>query len=68
MCIRDRARSAAARLDALGASHGGEARLPLLTWTFAEASRLEADFWAMGLRAAPATGGIAAEGALSEIG
>ena len=62
------ARSAAARLDALGASHGGEARLPLLTWTFAEASRLEADFWAMGLRAAPATGGIAAEGALSEIG
>ncbi|MFT8243117.1 thiaminase II [Roseomonas sp. BN140053] len=42
-----------ARLDALGASHGGEARLASLTATFAEAARLEADFWQMGLNAVP---------------
>jgi thiaminase/transcriptional activator TenA len=47
------ARGAAARLDALGATHGGEARLPSLVTTFAEAARLEARFWQMGLDAAP---------------
>jgi thiaminase/transcriptional activator TenA len=46
------ARGAAARLDRLGASHGGAARLPVLSATFIEASRLEADFWQMGLNAA----------------
>lgn len=48
------AAAAAARLDALGASHGGAARLPLLAPRFAEACRLEADFWRMGLDAAGA--------------
>ena len=45
------AASAAARLDALGASHGGTARLPALVRSFATASELEAGFWSMGLRA-----------------
>ncbi|QYU66345.1 TenA family protein [Leptolyngbya sp. 15MV] len=44
------ARGAAARLDALGESHGGAARFASLRADFAKASRLEADFWAMGLR------------------
>jgi len=44
------AAAAAARLDALGVSHGGAARLPALAADFAKAARLEADFWAMGLR------------------
>jgi thiaminase/transcriptional activator TenA len=44
------ARSAAARLDALGESHGGAARFAALSAAFAEAARLEADFWQMGLR------------------
>ncbi|EFH10500.1 TenA family protein [Pseudoroseomonas cervicalis] len=47
------ARAAAERLDALGRSHGGEARFASLSATFSEAARLEADFWQMGLDAAP---------------
>jgi thiaminase/transcriptional activator TenA len=46
------ARGAAERLDRLSESHGGAARLASLTRLFAEASRLEADFWQMGLNAA----------------
>jgi thiaminase/transcriptional activator TenA len=45
------ARGAAARLDALGESHGGAARFASLSADFTKAARLEADFWAMGLRA-----------------
>ena len=45
------ARGAAARLDALGESHGGAARFAALSTDFAKAARLEADFWQMGLRA-----------------
>ena len=45
------ARGSAARLDALGESHGGVARFTSLAADFAKAARLEADFWAMGLRA-----------------
>ena len=45
------ARSSAARLDALGASHGGAARFASLSADFAKAARLEAEFWSMGLRA-----------------
>jgi thiaminase/transcriptional activator TenA len=45
------ARASAARLDTLGESHGGEARFAGLSADFAKAARLEADFWAMGLRA-----------------
>lgn len=45
------ARGAAARLDALGETHGGRARLASLSRLFAEASRLESDFWQMGLNA-----------------
>ncbi len=62
------ARASAARLDALGESHGGTARFASLTADFAKAARLEADFWQMGLRAwddrraqapsAPSTGGL----------
>lgn len=44
------ARGAAARLDALGESHGGAARFASLSADFAKAARLEADFWQMGLR------------------
>lgn len=46
------ARGAAARLDALGESHGGAARMASLSRTFATAARLEAAFWQMGLDAA----------------
>jgi len=42
------ARAAALRLDALGASHGGEARFAALSRDFAEAARLETEFWQMG--------------------
>jgi len=44
--------SSAARLDALGESHGGAARFASLSADFAKAARLEAEFWQMGLRAA----------------
>ncbi|PHK96928.1 thiaminase II [Pseudoroseomonas rhizosphaerae] len=47
------ARAAAERMDALGLSHGGEARFAALSATFAEAARLECAFWQMGLDAAP---------------
>ena len=46
------ARGAAARLDALGESHGGAARFPHLAADFGKAARLEAAFWQMGLDAA----------------
>ena len=46
------ARAAAARIDALGVSHGGEARFALLSATFSEAARLEQRFWQQGLDAA----------------
>ena len=46
------ARGAAARLDRLGESHGGLARLASLSATFREAARLEARFWQQGLDAA----------------
>ncbi len=46
------ARAAAARLDALGESHGGAARFASLAADFGKAARLEAEFWTMGLRAA----------------
>jgi thiaminase (transcriptional activator TenA) len=45
------ARGSAARLDALGESHGGAARFASLAADFAKAARLEAEFWQMGLRA-----------------
>ncbi len=45
------ARGAAARIDALGVSHGGEARFAMLSAVFSEAARLEARFWQMGLDA-----------------
>lgn len=43
------ARAAAARIDALGESHGGEARFARLAADFAEAARLEQRFWQQGL-------------------
>lgn len=46
------ARAAAARIDALGVSHGGEARFAKLAADFAEAARLEQRFWQQGLDAA----------------
>ncbi|MFC3026181.1 MULTISPECIES: TenA family protein [Roseomonadaceae] len=46
------ARAAAARIDALGVTHGGEARFPMLAATFGEAARLEQRFWQQGLDAA----------------
>ncbi|MBU8538650.1 TenA family protein [Falsiroseomonas tokyonensis] len=46
------ARAAASRIDALGVSHGGEARFPMLAATFGEAARLEQRFWQQGLDAA----------------
>jgi len=46
------ARGAAARIDALGESHGGHARFAMLAPVFAEAARLEARFWQQGLDAA----------------
>ena len=45
------ARAAAARIDALGHSHGGEARFAKLAADFAEAARLEQRFWQQGLDA-----------------
>ena len=42
-------RSAAARLDELMTRRGGPGRLAGLTETFRRATRLEADFWQMGL-------------------
>jgi thiaminase/transcriptional activator TenA len=46
------AREAEAALDEQFARRGGEGRFPALASTFAAASRLEADFWQMGLAAA----------------
>ncbi|MCX8134234.1 MAG: TenA family protein [Roseococcus sp.] len=46
------AEAAAARIDALGESHGGEARFERLARDFAEAARLEQAFWQQGLDAA----------------
>ena len=46
------AREAAAALDELFTRRGGEGRLPALAASFATATRLEADFWQMGLDAA----------------
>lgn len=46
------ARDAVTRLDRLAAARGGDARYPRLRAIFAEACRLEADFWQMGLDAA----------------
>ncbi len=45
------ARAAADRLDALGDSHGGQARFPTLARDFAEAARLEQRFWQQGFAA-----------------
>ncbi len=45
------ARAAALRIDALGVSHGGEARFARLAADFAEAARLEQRFWQQGLDA-----------------
>jgi thiaminase/transcriptional activator TenA len=46
------AREAAAALDAQFAVRGGEGRVPALAACFGIATRLEADFWQMGLDAA----------------
>ncbi|MGG5819545.1 thiaminase II [Falsiroseomonas sp. HW251] len=46
------AQAAARRIDALGVSHGGEARFRIIAATFAEATRLESRFWQQGLDAA----------------
>jgi thiaminase/transcriptional activator TenA len=43
------AKSAAMRIDALGESHGGQARFAMLSPCFSEAARLEARFWQQGL-------------------
>jgi thiaminase/transcriptional activator TenA len=43
--------AAVARLDHLFAARGGVARFPALSATFRTATRLEADFWSMGLAA-----------------
>lgn len=51
------ARAAAARIDALGVSHGGEARFDRLARDFAEAARLEQRFWQQGLGAQAVHGG-----------
>jgi thiaminase/transcriptional activator TenA len=45
--------AAVARLDRIWGARGGEARMPQLIRTFADACRLEAAFWQMGLDAAP---------------
>jgi len=47
------ARDAAAALDEQFTRRGGEGRFPALAASFAAATRLEADFWAMGLKATP---------------
>jgi thiaminase/transcriptional activator TenA len=49
---QDLAREAAAALDTQFARRGGEGRFPALAAAFAAATRLEADFWQMGLAAA----------------
>ncbi|TCZ54639.1 TenA family protein [Roseicella aquatilis] len=49
------ARGAAARIDRLGGTHGGESRFASLRATFAEAARLEARFWQQGLDAVAGT-------------
>ena len=46
------AAGAVAHLDELFLRRGGEARFPALARTFGEATRLEIDFWGMGLDAA----------------
>jgi thiaminase (transcriptional activator TenA) len=46
------ARDCAAALDEQFARRGGEGRVPALAASFATATRLEADFWQMGLDAA----------------
>ena len=43
------AQGAIERMDALMARRGGPGRLLALTETFRKATRLEADFWQMGL-------------------
>jgi thiaminase/transcriptional activator TenA len=48
---QDLAREAGAALDEQFARRGGEGRFPSLAATFSTASRLEADFWQMGLDA-----------------
>ena len=47
------ARGSAARIDALGVSHGGDARFARLAADFAEGARLEQRFWQQGLDASP---------------
>jgi thiaminase (transcriptional activator TenA) len=54
---QDLARAAAAALDEQFARRGGEGRFPALAGSFATATRLEADFWQMGLAAALGAGG-----------
>jgi thiaminase/transcriptional activator TenA len=49
---QEMAHAAARRIDALGVSHGGEARFARLAADFAEAARLEQRFWQQGLDAA----------------
>src|SRR3954451_10715305 len=49
---QDLAEAAAAALDEQFARRGGEGRFPALAASFATATRLEADFWQMGLAAA----------------
>jgi thiaminase (transcriptional activator TenA) len=49
---QDLAGEAAAALDEQFARRGGEGRFPALASSFATATRLEADFWQMGLAAA----------------
>jgi thiaminase/transcriptional activator TenA len=48
------AEAAALRIDALGVSHGGEARVATLLRDFSMAARLEQGFWQQGLDAAGA--------------
>ena len=50
---QDLAREAEAALDEQFVRRGGEGRFPLLAGSFATATRLEADFWQMGLVAQP---------------
>src|SRR5436305_13292535 len=47
------AREAATALDEQFQRRGGEGRFPALATAFATATRLEADFWSMGLRGGP---------------
>jgi thiaminase/transcriptional activator TenA len=49
---QDLARAAATALDEQFSRRGGEGRFPALAAAFATATRLEADFWQMGLAAA----------------